>query len=113
MDIKRIQKINDLIQEYVSDIILKELSLKEGVFITIPKVDTSPDFRYTRVFVSIFPDKEIPYGIKTLEKEIFKIQGILNKKLPMRPLPRITFQFDSTEFEADKIEKLIKTINNQ
>ena len=110
MDIKRIQKINDLIQQYVGEIILKELSLKEGVFITIPRVDTSPDFRYTRVFVSIFPDKEISYALKTLQKELFHIQGELNKKLRMRPLPRITFHSDLTESNADKIEKLLKEI---
>ena len=111
MDIKRIQKINDLIQQYVGEIILKELSLKEGVFITIPRVDTSPDFRYTRVFVSVFPEKEISYAMKTLEKEVFQIQGKLNKKLHMRPLPKIEFRLDLTESEADKIEKLLKELD--
>jgi len=107
---ERIQKINDLVRQHINDIILKDLSLKEGVFITISKVDTTPDLRYTRVFISIFPEKEISYGLKSLEKEVFKIQGKMNKKLSMRPLPKIEFRLDNTESEADKIEKLLKEI---
>ncbi len=106
----RIERINELIKKHTNDIILKNLSLKDGVFITIAKVDTTPDLRYTRVFVSIFPEKEISYAMKTLEKEVFQIQGKLNKKLHMRPLPKIEFRLDLTESQADKIEKILKEV---
>jgi ribosome-binding factor A len=107
---ERISKINELIKHTVGNIMLKDLSLKDGVFVTIAKVDTTSDLRYTRVFVSVFPEKEIPYVLKTLEKEIFDIQGKLNKKLYMRPLPKIEFRLDLTESKADKIEKLLKEL---
>jgi len=107
---QRIQKINELVRQHVNDIILKDLSLKEGVFVTIAKVDTTSDLRYTRVFVSIFPEREIDYALKTLEKEIYKIQRNLNKRLYMRPLPKLEFKVDMTESKADKIEKLLKEI---
>ena len=106
----KIDRINRLIQRYAGDIILKELSLKEGVFITIVKVDTSPDFRYTKVFISVFPEKETDYALKTLGKELYNIQGDLNRKLHSKPLPRISFHLDTTERKADEIEKLLKEI---
>lgn len=106
----RVEKINELIKQYLNDIILKELSLKESVFVTIVKVDTSSDLRYTKVFISIFPEKETAYVLKTLEKELYRIQGIINKKLHIKILPRISFHLDTTELEADKIEKLLKEI---
>ena len=107
---QRIIKINDLIRQTVGDILLKELSLKEGVFITIAKVDTSPDLRYTRIFVSIFPENEMNYAIKTLQKEVRRIQGSLNKKLHMKPLPKVEFRVDFTESKADEIEKILKSL---
>jgi ribosome-binding factor A len=58
--------------------------------------------------LSIFPEKETQYVLKSLEKEIYKIQGLLNKKLRMRPLPKIVFKLDTSEIEAEKIEKLLK-----
>ncbi|MDR3559073.1 MAG: ribosome-binding factor A [Candidatus Pacebacteria bacterium] len=106
----RIEKINELIKQNIGEIILKDLSLKEGVFVTISKVDTTADLRYTRIFVSIFPEKEISYALKTLTRELYKIQGELNRKLHMKPLPRVEFKVDLTESKADEIEKLLKEL---
>ena len=107
---KRIEKVNELIKKYLSEILLRNLDLKSGVFVTIAKVDTTPDLRYTRVFVSVFPEKDTEYVLKTFNKEIYKIQGFLNRKLAMKPLPRIEFRVDVTEAKADEIEKLFREI---
>ena len=104
---ERIQKINKLIKKHLGEILVRELSLKPGVFLTIAKVDTTPDLRYTQVSISVFPFKESNYALKTLSKELYSIQGALNKKLKMRQLPRLEFKLDSTEEEADAIEKIL------
>lgn len=106
----RIEKINGLVRQNINDILAKDLSFKEGVFVTIAKVDTTRDLRYTRVFISIFPERETEYVAKTLKKEIYKIQGNLNKRLHMKPLPKIEFRIDTTEAKADEIEKILKEI---
>lgn len=108
----RISKVNELIKQQVGQILIRELDFKPGVFVTIAKVDTTPDLRYTRIFVSIFPEKEQDYVLKTLTKELYRLQGVLNKKLSMRPLPRIEFHLDITEVEADEVEKILKDLDN-
>lgn len=107
----RISKVNKLIKKNISEIMSRELNLKPGIFLTVSKVDTSKDLRYARVFVSVFPEKEANYVFTALKKEIFTLQGKMNKKLAMRPLPRITFLLDTTEAQADEIEKILKKIN--
>lgn len=106
----RIDKINKLIKTHISELIPRNVSLKNGVFLTVSKVDTTPDLRYTRIFVSIFPEKDIDYVEKTLAKESYRLQGALNKKLHMKPLPKIRFVTDMTESKADEIEKLLRGI---
>jgi ribosome-binding factor A len=103
----RIVKINKLIKEHLGEILLRELSLKPGVFLTIAKVDTTADLRYAQVSISVFPYKEANYALTALSNEIYSLQGALNKKLAMRPLPRLKFKLDSTEEGADKIEKIL------
>ena len=88
----------------------REVSLKTGVLMTIAKVDTSRDLRYTRMFISVFPEKETHYVSETLKKELPKIQKHLYTKLHMKPLPKISFEIDTTAQEADKVEKLLKEI---
>ena len=107
----RITKINEHIRKELGLIMERELSLKAGVFITIAKVDTSRDLRYTRMFVSVFPLEETRYVTETLKKELSALQKALYKKLYMKPLPKLSFEIDTTEAEADKVEKILKDLD--
>lgn len=109
----RIAKINELIRQQLADILSKEVSFKKGVLVTIAKVDTTPDLRYTRISLSIFPEKERNYVVKTVAKEAYQIQGKLNKKLHLRPLPRVEFKTDETEVQADKVERLLEELKRE
>ena len=59
------------------------------------------------MFVSVFPESETNYVTETLKKEIGAIQKKLYTKLYMRPMPKLSFSIDTTEQEADKVEKLL------
>jgi ribosome-binding factor A len=107
----RISKINELIKQQIAEIISRELNLKPGVFLTVAKVDTSSDLRYTRISISIFPEKDTNYAMETLKKEAYFIQGKLNKKLFIKIIPKIEFVVDRTELKADEVEKLLNDIN--
>ncbi len=109
----RMQKVNSLIREQLGEILNRELDLKSGVFLTVFKVDTTSDLRYTNVFVSVFPEKEDTYVMTALKNEKSNIQRILNKKLHMKMLPKIVFKLDKTEVEADEIEKILRQIENE
>lgn len=108
----RLPKINELIRKQISEILVRELDLKPGLFLTVSKVDTTPDLRYTRIFVSVFPEKESNYAMQTLKKETFGLQGKLNKYLHLKPLPRIEFTLDPTEAKADEIEKILGSLKH-
>ncbi len=106
----RISKVNELIKQQISEIMSRELNLKPGVFLTISKVDTSIDLRYTRIFISVFPERETNYALETLRKETYFLQGKINKKLFLKVIPRIEFVLDKTEAEADEVEKILNDV---
>jgi len=106
----RINRVNELIRSSIAEIVSREIEFPPGVFVTFVKVDTSRDLRYARVFVSVYPETKFGKTMDFLRKKIYSIQGMLNKKLSMKPLPRIEFLGDKTEAEADKIEKLLKKL---
>jgi len=108
MPAQRIDKVNSLIQELLSELLQREISLKAGVLVTVAKVDTTRDLRYTRVSVSAFPESEIGYVEQTLRKETRRLEKALHKQLTMKIKPRLSFEIDRTEEEADKVEKLLK-----
>ena len=110
MSSMRITKINELLRKLLGEIMERDMSLKPGVFITIAKIDTSKDLRYTRMFISVFPEQETHYISETLKKELSRIQKSLYGKLYMKPLPKLSFEIDETAQEADKVEKILKKL---
>lgn len=104
---ERIRKVNSLIFHELSALINKDVDFKNGVFVTISRVDTTDDLRYARVFVKVFPNKENNYGIKTLEHERNHLQKILHKKLHLKILPKISFHEDLTGETFDNLERIL------
>ena len=110
---ERILKINDFIRDNVSEILNKEISFKKGLFVSIIKVSTTKDLEETKILVSVFPEKERRYAMVTLKKEIYRIQGALNRKMQIRRLPRIEFLLDTTQENVDKLESVFKQIEKE
>jgi ribosome-binding factor A len=104
------EKVNELIRQKTAEIVTREVSFKPGVFVTVTKANTSPDLRHARVMVSVLPLSEGEYVMKTLKHELYSLQRSLNGQLHMKPLPRIAFELDSTEDEAQKVEDILKDL---
>ena len=106
----RIDRINILLRQYFDEILLREIALKPGVFVTVAKVDTTPDLRYTRISLSVFPEKDRHYVLKTVQKESSHIRHILSQKLSLKIFPNLQFLIDETESRADEVERLLKDL---
>lgn len=110
MSALRIEKINELLQHKISALFTKEVSFKLGVLVTVAKVTASPDLRTCQVLVSVYPPSDGQYVIKTLKKEAYALQGLLNNQLHMRPLPRMRFMLDTTEEKAQVVEDILRDL---
>lgn len=109
----RIIRINELIKEELSKIIMQEVDLKSGCLITVTHIDTSPDLRYAKVLVSILPDQKSGSVLRILSRQIYSIQQSLNKKLSMKPVPKIHFEIDESGKHYSEIEKIIQKIEKE
>lgn len=109
----RIEKVNGHIQEELGKLFLSETHLKTGVIVTIAKVRATPNLKEARVAISVFPESEAGYALKSLEKELYRIQKLLNARLHMRPIPRIILEYDATEQNAQTVEELLIRIKKE
>lgn len=106
---KRIERVNEVIKKELAAIVYKRIETP-NTFVTFTKVDVSSDLHYADVYFLTIPD-EASYGVaRELTKSVFFIQQDLNKRLRMRPVPRIRFRIDEREQEAAKIDELLKRI---
>ena len=104
----RIPKINQLLQEELGTILLRELELPDGVLVTVTRVDASGNLQEAKVYISVMPEARYEEVMLELKREIFNIQQTLNKKLRMRPVPRIRWAVETKTAEAQRIEELLE-----
>ena len=109
----RIQSVNSLIKNELSQILLKEVDFPEDTLATLTRVETSTDLSQAKVYISIMPDNKINEIFEILNKNIYKLQQELNKRLKMRPIPRIVFEKEEKTEEAGNIEELLEQIKKE
>lgn len=107
---QRLLRINELILRELGKIFLEELDMEPGVLVTITRVETAKDLLSCNVFISVYPEKVRQATIKKLSRRIYSLQQFLNKRLRMRPIPKIIFQEETAVEEAGKIEKRLAEI---
>lgn len=108
--VERIKKLNDLLRDEVAKILLAELEKGDGVLITVTGANVSPTLEHATIKISVFPLDKAGEILKKIGKQIYHIQQILNKRLKMRPVPKIRFEIDPTEEQASKIDKLFQNL---
>jgi ribosome-binding factor A len=106
----RLLRINASIKETLSSIITAE-GLKDPRigFVTVTGVETSPDQRYAKVFVSVLGKQaERDVTMQALDKSKGFLQARINSSLHMKRTPQLEFVYDATLDNALHIEKLMK-----
>jgi len=111
MTAERALRFNELIKEELGKILLDFLEAAPGILVTITRVVTTSDMFHSAVFISVYPMTETGKVLSKLSRHIYEIQQLLNKKLKIRPVPKIRFINDKSPEEAAEIEKLLKNIN--
>ncbi|KKU85286.1 MAG: ribosome-binding factor A [Candidatus Wildermuthbacteria bacterium RIFCSPHIGHO2_01_FULL_47_27] len=110
MSSKRILRVNELIKKELNGIIIREIEALPDVFITITRVDCSPDLRQAKVYISVIPDSRFQKVFRQLLANVAELQHLLNLRLRMRPVPKVVFAEEKTTKDAAKIEQLLKEI---
>ena len=101
--LRRIERINQLLREEVTKIIDRELEFAEDAMVTITRVVTSRDALHANVYFSTLGTSPRDV-LAVLEKNIYHIQQMVNRRLRMRPVPKIRFAPDAEEENRERVE---------
>ena len=110
---ERILKVNQLIKKELSQILLREVDFPEGVLVTLTRVESAQDLNQANVYISVLPENKIKQVLEILNRSVYFLQQKLNKRLRMRPTPKIQFTEEKQTLEAGKIEELLYRISKQ
>ncbi|MFA6097524.1 MAG: 30S ribosome-binding factor RbfA [Candidatus Paceibacterota bacterium] len=104
----RIIRVNELIKQEVAEIMLEDINFPAGTLVTVVAAKVSVDLRYADIIISVYPSGNREAALEALNENIYAMQQIINKKLSMKPVPKIRFRVDESAEYVEKIERLIR-----
>lgn len=110
----RVLRVNEIIKEEVSKILLREVDFPPEIMVTVVEVDTSADMKYSKIFINILPSgKKDDLIMKIVNSNAGRVQAMLIKHLNMRFVPRISFVLDKSGAEADRLMSIFQELEKE
>lgn len=108
---RRTKQVGELLREELTDIIRREVKDPRIGFMSITRVDVTPDLRSARVFVSVLgTDDERQETQDALRSAAKFIRFHLKPRLRMRQIPELDFQDDRSMEYAQQISEQMAEI---
>lgn len=104
---RRTEQVGSLLQKELGELML---GLELPAMTTISRVVVTEDLKHAKVWITVFSEnasleKEV---LSQLDKQVFELQGEINRRLKMHHAPRISFGLDNSEHYASRINELLK-----
>ena len=112
MSKNRMDLINSEIQKALSHTLTYDMhneSLK-GVIVSVTKVDTTPDLKYAKVYLSIFPDNNKEEIFNTIKSSVTFLRREVARNVKLRITPELHILLDDSLEYSQKIDELFSKI---
>jgi ribosome-binding factor A len=101
------RRVNEAVKEVLAAA-LPQLKDPRIGFVTVTGVETSPDLRHARVFVSVLgSEKKRSQSLRGLEAAHGLLQSRLARELRLKRTPQLAFEYDPTVERGVRMTKLI------
>ncbi len=109
MPTPRMRRVNEAVREVVSAHISEDLKDPRIGFITVTAVDTSPDLRRARVYVSVLGSvEEREAGLEGLRSSRGFLQARIADELRMKRTPTLDFHYDESIDHGMRMSALLE-----
>ena len=108
----RIQRLNSLLRHEISELLQRQVKdPRLGSFVTVTEVSISPDLRQARIFVSrIGSEEEKQETLSALASASSFFRRELTRRLRLRRIPELSFQWDDSIERGVHLLKLIDQV---
>lgn len=108
----RIGRINEEIQRELSTLIrqLKDPRVRDATMVSITRVDTTGDLRYSRIYVSTFDKNKEKDVIKGLKSAAGFLRRELGSALRLRYTPELQFVADDSIEHGAHILEVLRSV---
>ena len=103
----RPQKLGDLIQRELSELLQRELRDPRVGMITLTGVDVSPDFSHARVYFTTLRKENLEDAKEGLRRAAGFLRSQLARRIKLYTTPELRFEYDESVERGDRLSRLI------
>ncbi len=116
-EFKRTDRVAEQLQREMAQVIQMELKDPRVGMVTVSAVDVSRDLCYATVFVTFLgideDEKSINLALSVLNQASGFVRSLIGKRMKMRIVPQIKFEFDASIARGSELSSLIKKARNK
>ncbi len=110
----RIEKLQELIKQEVSKMLLMDIKDSRIGFVTVTGVEMTGDLREAKIYVSIMGnDEQIKSSLEGLQSALGYIRREIGRRIKIRFTPEISFALDKSLDYSEHIQKLLLQIEQE
>lgn len=106
----RPQKVADLIQRELSDLLRREVRDPRVGMVTLTSVDVSPDLSHAKIFFTILEKEKRSETTKALQRAAGFLRSQLAHRMKMYTTPELRFAYDESVERGDHLSRLIDSV---
>ncbi len=111
MPTARMRRVNEAVREVLSGRLAEGLKDPRVGFTTVTSVETSPDLRHARVFVSVLGDEhQRRQTLEGLRSSRGFLQAQVGAELKMKRTPTLDFVYDTSVDQGLRILRLLDEV---
>lgn len=107
----RAQRVGDLIQRELSEIIRRELRDPRVGLITLTAVEVSPDCAHAKIYFTCLNTEHVPSALAGLNRASGFLRSQLGRRMSIFSTPELHFEFDESVERGDRLSRLIEAAN--
>ena len=106
----RPQKVADLIQRELADLLRHEVRDPRVGMVTLTSVDVAPDLSHAKVFFTILDKDRQRDTTKALQRAAGFLRSQLSHRMSMYTTPELRFVYDESVERGDRLSRLIDSV---
>jgi ribosome-binding factor A len=108
---ERMPRVDELLREEISLHLARSISDPRLGFVTVVAVETSPDLRHAKVFVSaIGNDEQRAASLAALRSAAAYLHSLISDGLRIRRVPALHFELDLAGERGTRIQQLLNSL---
>ena len=106
----RPQKVADLIQRELSDLLRRDVRDPHVGMVTLTSVDVAPDLSHAKVYFTLLDKQKQGETTKALQRAAGFLRSQLSHRMNMYTTPALRFVYDESVERGDRLSRLIDSV---